>query len=387
MPVQATLFSRLLQHVPWGVLDRAVALERMDKGHRTFDARSHLVALIAGHLLDAQGLRDIEAALAAHAPALRRRRIEPACRSTLADANRVRSPAAFEALIPVLVGRLSPTRARRTQEELRLVDSTLIHPGHGAAGWAHFQDGKVAAKVHMVFDPRAQVPIFYELTSGNTNDITVAKSKMPMEPGATYVFDLGFYDFGFWAELDANGCRFVTRLKKNTPVTVVAERPVRAESPLVAERVVRLPTRLSHSRKNPFAKEGRLVIVTLDTGKTIKLFTNDLDSPAEVVADLYKTRWQIELFFRWIKQNLKIRRFHGRSANAVRLQIAAAIITYLLLMLLHSAAKTKKTTARFLAGVRHTLFHRIDLDIFVSRIERRSACLTLPTSPQLQLAL
>ena len=130
-------------------------------------------------------MRDIEAALAAHAPALRRRRIKPACRSTLADANKTRAPEAFEALIPALLERLSPTRARWTKADLRLVDSTLIHPGQGAADWARFQDGKVAAKVHVVFDPKAQVPVFYELTSGNTNDITVAKSRMPVEAGAT----------------------------------------------------------------------------------------------------------------------------------------------------------------------------------------------------------
>src|SRR5512132_1869077 len=102
MPAQATLFSRLLQHLPWSVLNRAVVAHEMDKGHRVLDARSHLVALMAGQLIEAHGLRDIEAALAAHAPALKRRRIEPACRSTLADANKVRSPAAFEGLIPAL---------------------------------------------------------------------------------------------------------------------------------------------------------------------------------------------------------------------------------------------------------------------------------------------
>ena len=387
MPAQATLFSRLLQHLPWSVLNRAVVAHEMDKGHRVLDARSHLVALMAGQLIEAHGLRDIEAALAAHAPALKRRRIEPACRSTLADANKVRSPAAFEGLIPALLTELSPTKARRTKEDLRLVDSTLIHPGSGAEAWAHFQNGKVAAKVHVVYDPRAEVPTFYELTSGNTNDITVAKTKMLIEAGATYVFDLGYYDFGFWADLDAEGCRFVTRLKKNTPVTVIAERPIAMGANIVCDTIVRLPKRLAASRKNPFAKDGRMVVVTIDTGKKLKLFTNDLDSPAETIADLYKTRWQIELFFRWIKQNLKIRRFYGRSANAVRLQIAAAIITYLLLKLLHTAAKTKKTAARFLASVRHALFHRIEVETLVGRIERRQACLSLPPSPQLEFAL
>lgn len=387
MPIQATVFSQLLQHLPWAVLDRAVAVHKMDKGHRILDARSHLVALMAGQLIEAHGLRDIEAVLAAHAPALKRRRIEPASRSTLADANKARSPAAFEALIPVLLSQLSPARRRRTRDELRLVDATVVHPGAGAKDWAHFQNGKVAAKVHVVYDPKAKLPTFYELTSGNTNDITVAKTKMPVEAGATYIFDLGYYDFGFWAELDRNGCRFVTRLKKNTPVSVVAERPVAAGAHIVSDKTVRLPQRMARSRKNPFAKDGRMIAVVIDSGKTITLFSNDLESSAETIAELYKTRWQIELFFRWIKQNLKIRRFHGRSANAVRLQIAAAIITYLLLKLLHKAARTKKTAAHFLATVRHTLFHRMELATLVARTERRKPALDPPPSRQLEFIL
>jgi hypothetical protein len=359
----------------------------MDEGHRILDARSHLVALMAGQLIEAHGLRDIEATLAAHAPALKRRRIEPACRSTLADANRVRSPIAFEAVIPTLLAELSPTQRRRTQDDLRLIDSTVVHPGSGAKDWAHFQKGKVAAKVHVVYDPKAQVPTFYELTSGNTNDITVAKTKMPIEAGATYVFDLGYYDFGFWAELDGQGCRIVTRLKKNTPVTVVAERPVPADTNIVCDKIVRLPKRMARSRRNPFAKNGRMIVVIIETGKKITLFSNDLDSSAEMIADLYKTRWQIELFFRWIKQNLKIRRFHGRSANAVRLQIAAAIITYLLLKLLHNAANTKKSTAHFFASFRHALFQRIEVQTLVARIERRQTALALPPTLQMELIL
>jgi hypothetical protein len=210
---------------------------------------------------------------------------------------------------------------------------------------------------------------------------------MPIEAGATYVFDLGYYDFGFWADLDGKGCRFVTRLKKNTPVTAVAERSVPTGTNIVCDKIVRLPKRLACSRRNPFAKDGRMVTVIIDTGKTLKLFTNDLDSPAEAIADLYKTRWQIELFFRWIKQNLKIRRFHGRSANAVRLQVAAAIITYLLLKLPHHAAKTKKTATHFFATVRHALFHRIEVPTLVGRIERRQGSLALPPLLQFEFAL
>ena len=386
MPVQSTLFSQLLQLLPWSVLDRSVAVHKMDKGNRGLDARSHLCALILGHLIEANGLRDIETAQAAHAPALKRRRIKLACRSTLADASRQRSPAAFEALIPALLAQLSPAKARQTKEDLRLIDSTLIHPGHGAQNWAHFQNGKIAAKVHVVYDPKARVPVFYELTHGNINDILVAKTLMPVEAGATYVFDLGYYDFGFWADLDQKQCRFVTRLKKNTCVALIEERRViKGTHAVTRDAIVKLPERLAKSRRNPFSKPGRIVDVVIETGKTLRLFTNDLESGADEIAGLYKTRWQIELFFRWIKQNLKIRHFHGRSENAVRLQIIAAIITYMLLKLLHIAAKTRKTASRFFTGLRMALFQRMELTTLVTRMERRT--LSPISSPQLEFKL
>ncbi len=276
---------------------------------------------------------------------------------------------------------MSPCKARQAKHELRLVDATLIRPGFQAS-WTRFQRAALAAKVHVVFDPAAGVPIFFEVTPGNTNDITVAKADMPVEPGATpgsrcrgpegrlYVFDLGYYDFGFWAALDQKGCRFVTRLKRNTPVTVLRQTTPPVGGDVVADQIVRLPGRLANRRGNPFDKQGRRLAVKLATGRTITLFTNDLTSPADEIADLYKTRWQIELFFRWLKQHLRIRHFLGRSENAVRLQIAAAILVYLLLKLVHAAAGTKKAAHVFLAILRASLFHRLQLAELVERIDR-----------------
>lgn len=369
MQVQATLFSVLLQQVPWGVFDRAVRAQRADKGHRRLSARSHLATLLLAQLLPVRGLRDIEAVTAAHAKALGRRRIMPVRRSTFADANASRSSVPVEALVPALLAGLSPCKARMAKEELRLVDATLIRPGF-RADWAKFQNGQIGAKVHVVFDPAERVPVFFEVGPGNVNDITVAKASMPIELGATYVFDLGYYDFGFWADLDRQGCRFVTRLKKNTPAAVVIEHAVPADGSVRFDRVVRLPERQAASRSNPFGKPGRCIGVRLDSGKTITLFSNDLTSPANQIAELYKTRWQIELFFRWLKQHLRIRHFFGRSENAVRLQIAAAIVTFLLLKLLHAAAGTRKATHVFIATLRVSLFHRLHLLELVKRIDR-----------------
>ncbi|MFC3230336.1 IS4 family transposase, partial [Marinibaculum pumilum] len=242
----------------------------------------------------------------------------------------------------------------------------------------------MAAKVHVVFDPKAALPVFYEVTAANTNDITVAKERLPIESGATYIFDLGYYDFGFWADLDTKGCTFVTRLKKNTSVAVLENRTVPSGSNVIADQVVHLPVRMARNRHNPFDKPGRMVTVTLETGKVLRLFSNDLESPAAKIAELYRTRWQIELFFRWIKQNLRIRHFIGRSENAVRLQVATAIITYLLLKLMHRASRTKKAIGHFTRSVQHALFHRIEVATLVNRIERRDRNRRPEAGPQLE---
>jgi IS4 transposase len=153
---------------------------------------------------------------------------------------------------------------------------------------------------------------------------------MPIEAGATCVFDKGYQDYGFWARLDASGCRFVTRLKKSAATTLVRESPIDG-APLLFDRIVSLSERLSTQRVNPYRKPVRLVGVRIDTGAELVLVTNDLTAPAAEIASLYKARWQVELFFKWIKQNLKIARFLGTSRNAVTIQLMAPLIAFLLM--------------------------------------------------------
>ena len=203
--------------------------------------------------------------------------------------------------------------------------------------------------------------MYFAVTPANINDITAAKA-MPIEPGATYVYDLGYYDYGWWAKIDDAGCRFVTRLKKNTPFVVVMENPVPQNSNIVSDRIGHLPQRLANSRRNPLQVPVREVRVIIDTGKMLRIVTNDLDASAQEIADLYKQRWQIELFFRWIKQTLRIKHFIGISENAVRIQIAVALIGYLILRLAQAAQKTVRSPLQFARLVRANLMHRRSID-------------------------
>jgi len=167
---------------------------------------------------------------------------------------------------------------------------------------------------------------------------------MPIEAGATYVFDKGYGacpragrgpdpgDFAFWAKLDAAGCRFVTRRKVNTPLAVIEVRAPRGPA-IQADVVGRLPGRLTRTRHHPYARPVRGVTVVREDGRTLDLSTNDLEAEASAIAALYKERWQVELFFRWVEQNLEIKRFLGTSEHAVKLQILTALIAYLLLRL------------------------------------------------------
>ena len=201
------------------------------------------------------------------------------------------------------------------------------------------------------------MPLRAVVTPDRVNDITPAKA-MPIEPGATYVFDLAYYSYHWWAALDARGCRFVTRLKKNAPVAVVETRPAAPGGPVLADRVGHLSRRLAASRANPFDKPVRVLTVAIDSGRTIDLVTNDLDAPAEDIAALYKQRWQIELFFKWIKQNLKIKHFLGTSENAVKIQIFVALIAFLVLRAAHRAQTAIPRPQAFARLVRLNIMHR-----------------------------
>src|ERR1019366_8018297 len=163
------------------------------------------------------------------------------------------------------------------------------------------------------------------VTPARFNDITAAH-EMPIEPGATYVFDLGYYDFAWWRRMHDAGCRIVTRLKINTSLTVRWEKLYDPGLPILSDRIGTLPERQAHNRHNPFQAEVREVQVRTETGTILRVLTNDLEAPVQEIADLYRRRWAIELFFRWIKQHLKIKKFMALSDNAIRIQVFSALI-------------------------------------------------------------
>jgi Transposase DDE domain len=242
---------------------------------------------------------------------------------------------------------------------VRLIDSTGLRLAGVGAEWARFSTSIFGAKAHVIYDPDHGRPVYHAVTAANVNDITAAK-EMPIEPGATYVFDLGYYDFAWWAKLDALGCRLVTRFKTNTPLNEPREMPLEPGTTVLGDRIGFLPARQAMNRKNPMQAAVREIVVKTETGETLRLLSNDLDASAQEIADLYKRRWQIELFFRLMKQTLRITKFVGRSENAVRIQIAVALIAFLLLRALQQTTKDAHGFLELVRLVRANLMHRKD---------------------------
>lgn len=357
---QNSVFHDLLKLIPWGQFDRLVDEHGSDDLVRKFTTRQQLIALLYGQVSGASSLREIEGTMASHQARLYHVGGCVPHRSTFADANRSRSPGVFSGLFQHMLGMATRPMRRRIGDTVLLIDSTGLHLAGIGTAWARFSAKACGAKAHVVYDPDLGHPVYHMVSTAKVNDITSAK-QMPIEAGATYVFDLGYYDYAWWAELDAAGCRIVTRFKSNTPLRKICDRPLDPASDVLSDRIGFLPGRQAKSRKNPMQDAIREIVVMTHTGKRLRILSNDLDASAQEIADLYKRRWLIELFFRTMKQMLRIRHFIGRSENAVRIQIAVALIAFLILHLLHKMTQAKHGFLEFVRLVRANIMHRKDV--------------------------
>ena len=361
MPHHNTVFRDVLKLVPWHRFEALVEEHDADARVRRLSTKAQFVALLYGQLSGASGLREIVTGLSSHAARLYHVGAAPVRRSTFSDANASRPFAVFADLLALMMKQAHRGLRRKLAEAVYLIDATSVRLNGHSADWAQFSAGVCGAKLHVIYDADADRPIYAAVSAANVNDISAAH-QMPIEPGATYVFDLGYYDYGWWAALDGVGCRIVTRFKANTPLAMVEELPIAPASNILSDRIGFLPARQARNRRNPMQDAVREVRIMTETGKVLRILSNDLDAPAEELANLYRRRWAIELFFRWVKQTLKITRFVGTSENAVRIQIAVALIAFLLLRLAQAAQKAVRSPLAFVRLIRANLMHRRSLD-------------------------
>jgi IS4 transposase len=357
VPHQNIVFHGLLKQIPWAKFDLLVEQHDADWDDRVTKTKAHLIAMLYAQFGGARSLREIETTLKSHASKLYHLGGCAISKSALSTANASRPAEVFAGLLSSLMDSLQAGYRRKIRDCVRLIDSTSVPLTKLSGDWARFSTGVCGAKAHIIYDPDANQPLYLMVTPLNVNDITAAQ-QMPIEPGATYVFDLGYYDYRWWATLDQAGCHIVTRLKSNTPFEVAEDRPVAPGSSILSDRTGHLPKRLAASRRNPMSGLVREVRVVIETGKMLRIFTNNLTASAAEIADLYKRRWAIELFFRWVKQTLKIGHFLGTSENAVRIQIAVALIAFVLLRLAHDANKIVASPLAFARLIRTNLVER-----------------------------
>jgi hypothetical protein len=354
-----TVFTDVLKLVPWKTFEGLVAKHGADELVRSFKTKHHFIALLFAQLSGAHSLRDIHTSMSSHRARLYHAGAVVPARSTLADANNVRDPAVFSGLFMHLLSTTTRGLRRKMGDAVRLIDSTGLHLAGVGSEWARFSAEVCGAKAHVIYDPDLGCPIYHMVTKAKVNDIVAAKT-MPIDAGATYVFDLGYYDYAWWARLDEADCRIVTRFKKNTPLKLIKSMPVEPGTSIISDRIGFLPTRQAQNRRNPMQGAVREIVVTMDNGGKLRILTNDLDAPAEEISELYKRRWQIELFFRVMKQTFKIRHFIGRSDNAMRIQVAVALIAYLLMKMLCKMAHVNQTLLETTRLVRTNLMQRRD---------------------------
>lgn len=363
-----TNFGRLLKGLPRGQFDQLVKRHKADKHCKRFTHWKHLVTMIYAQLSGTTGLRPLEAAfngLRVHHHHLGVDRIH---RTTVADANEKRLDTVFAAVAAGLMNRVGGELRRDAKEFLYLLDSTpIILKGRGFDNWT--EQNKTSRtqglKMHMMVAGEETLPVWQAITAANVNDVSLAR-EVPLEPGGIYVFDKGYCDYRFWHNISQRKALFVTRFKSNAALELVKPRRVakKAAGIVESDEIVRFKHKNHRGKsKNPYEKPLRRITITRPGKSTpLVLATNDMTSGALEIAQRYKERWAIELFFKWIKQHLKIKQFFGRSPNAVRIQLLTALISYLLAAILKKADASATTLWNYLSELRASLLQRLVID-------------------------
>lgn len=326
-----TVLGQMLQLLPRHVFEHQVETHAWQGPKpRKLSYWSQLVAMLYAQLSGKKSLRDLVFSLGRHLQKLYHLGLSPVKRSTLADANELRPARVFAQTYFQLLSRLEAELARQSgPRRVKILDATYVPVCDSLFPWADFMPGKSAVKLHFLLDAAAGTPQELHVTSGQVHELEVARA-LTFAPGDLLLLDRGYVDFAWLYSLHQRGVGFVTRLPGNIRYQVVQENPGPSDSAVLADQAIRLSTAYSRSH---YPETLRLVHYRdPDTGKEYVFLTNLPDLPALAVADLYRQRWQIETFFRWIKQNLKIKTFYGTSENAVLIQIWTAMIAYLLLL-------------------------------------------------------
>jgi hypothetical protein len=367
-----TVFAQLAEHLPHKEFQKCVARYRGDSNPRGFTCWDQYLAMVFAQLTYRESLRDIEACLGAMRQKLYhmgfRGRV---ARSTLADANDTHDWRIYADFAQVLIAVARPLYAAdpigvELDQSLYALDSTTIDLCLSLFPWARFRRRKAAVKMHTLLDLRGNIPTFIHITDGKVHDVNVLDQILP-ESGAFYVMDRGYIDFERLYRFTLEAAFFVVRTKSNVLLQRRYSHPANRATGVCSDQTVVLAS-LESASVYPDALR-KVAYVDAETGKRFAFLTNNFALPAATIAAIYKQRWQVELFFKWIKQHLRIKAFYGTSENAVKTQIWIAVSVYVLVAIVRKRLNAETSLYQILQVLSLTLFEKTPISRALQQVD------------------
>ena len=375
-----TLFSQLMDCLPWSTFARIVVRYRGDHSVQTFPCTEQYRAMAFAQLTYRESLRDIEVCLSAQPDKLWHMGFRgPVRRSTLADANEGRDWRIYAEFAQRLIAQARRLYAGESllgdlDNTVYALDSTTIDLCLSLFPWAHFRTTKAAVKMHTLLDLRGNIPNFIHISDGKLHDVHALDMLIP-EAGAIYVMDRAYVDFARLFRLHQAGAFFVTRAKSNLNAHRVYSAATDRASGIIADQTIALD---GHYTKQDYPGHLRRVrFKDPKTGKTFIFLTNQTALPAATICDLYKSRWQVELFFKWIKQHLRIKAVYGTSENAVKTQIWIAVSVYVLVAIVRKRLKLEASLYTLMQVFSVTVFEKASIESAIRQTADSSAVLLI----------
>jgi transposase len=369
-----TLFAQLMDFLPWSTFARIVVRYDGDRGVRTLSCAEHFRVMAFAQLTYRESLRDIEASLSAQTAKLYHMGFrDPVRRATLADANELRDWRIYAEFAQRLIAQarrlyVGESLAVDLTNSVYALDSTTIDLCMSVFPWAHFRSTKSAVKMHALLDLRGNIPSFIHVSDGKMHDVHALDMLIP-EAGAIYVMDRGYIDYARLHALHQAGAFFVTRAKSNLLAHRVYSAPTDRATGVIADQTISLDGVRTSEDYPPHLR--RIRFRDPETNKTLIFLTNHTALPALTICNLYKSRWQVELFFKWIKQHLRIKRFYGTSENAVKTQIWTALCVYLLIAIVRKRLNLEASLYTLLQVISVTVFEKIELKTAFCGLDHR----------------
>ena len=363
-----TVFSQLMDCLPWSTFTRLVARYRGDFSVQTLPCAEQYRAMAFAQLTYRESLRDIEACLSAQPGKLYHMGFHgPVRRSTLADANQTRDWRIYAEFAQRLIAQarrlyVGESLSVDLKETVYALDSTTIDLCLSLFPWAHFRSTKAAVKMHTLLDLRGNIPSFIHVSNGKLHDVHALDMLVP-EAGAIYVMDRGYVDFGRLYRLHQAGAFFVTRAKSNLDAHRVYSTATDRTTGVIADQTITLDG--YYTSRDYQVHLRRVRFRDPKTGKTLVFLTNQTALPALTICDLYKSRWQVELFFKWIKQHLRIKQFYGTSENAVKTQIWIAVSVYVLAAIVRKRLKLDVSLYTLMQVFSVTVFEKASIESII----------------------